>query len=95
MADNWTQRRKFMELLGEGPARLAHLVVVSALALSGIALQGLVWWYAARVASEEWNNVGLQVWTCAVGIWIVTLGLLLALLWKRRKDMREGAAIEV
>ena len=46
-----------MELMGEGSARRIRLTVLFALALSGIVLQGLVYWYAAQMSSEEWGIV--------------------------------------
>ena len=64
------------------------------LALSGMALQGLVYWYAAQPAWREWDALGIQVWAFAVGAWILTVGLALALLRKRLKDMRKGAVLE-
>ena len=60
------------------------------MALSGIVLQGLVYWYAAQMAVEEWGALGMQVWAFAVGAWILTVGLILALLRKRLKDIQEG-----
>ena len=78
-----------MELMGEGSIRRIHLLVIAVLALSGMALQGLVYWYAARAAGEEWGAVGIQVWAFALGAWVLTMALALALLQKRLKDMRE------
>ena len=37
----------------------------------------------------------MQVWAFAVGAWILTMGLTLALLRKRLKDMREGLDLGV
>ena len=36
----------------------------------------------------------MQFWAFAVGAWVLTVGLLLALLRQRLKDMREGADLE-
>ena len=46
MADDREQRNQVMELMGEGSARWIRLTVLFTLALSGIVLQGLVYWYA-------------------------------------------------
>ena len=54
MVDNRKQREKFIELIGDGTVRRIRLTVVSVLALSGVVLQGLVWWYAVQMAREEW-----------------------------------------
>ena len=35
----------------------------------------------------------MQVWAFAVVAWILTVGLLLARLWKCLKDMQEGAVL--
>ena len=94
MAGDREQRKKVLELMGEGSARRIRLTIVSVLALSGIVLQGLVYWYAAQMAGEEWGGVGIQVWAFALGAWILTVGMALALLRKRLKDMREGAILE-
>ena len=51
-----------------------------------------MWWYAAQVAREEPGSFGMQVWTLAVGVWILTVGLLLALLWRRLKGVLGGAS---
>ena len=80
--------------MGEGSTRRIRLMVLAVLALSGIVLQGLVYWYAARTAGEEWGAVGIQVWAFALGAWILTVGMALALLRKRLKDMLEGAILE-
>ena len=80
--------------MGEGSTRRIRLIVLAVLALSGIALQGLVFWYAAQTAGKEWGALGIQVWAFAAGDWILTVGLALALLRKRLKDMREGAVLE-
>ena len=94
MRDNRGQLEKVMELMGEGSARWFRLTVLFALALSGIVLQGLVHWYAIQMVGKEWGVAGMQVWAFAVGAWILTVGLALALLRKRLKDMREGAVLE-
>ena len=80
--------------MGEGSTRRIRLTVLFALALSGIALQGLVYWYAAQMAGKEWGVLGIQVWAFKTVTWILTVGLALALLRKRLKDMREGAVLE-
>ena len=80
-----------MELMAEGSPRRIRLIV---LALLGVALQGLVYWYAGQMANEEWGTAGMQVWAFAAGTWILTVGLLLALLRQRLKDMWEGAVLE-
>ena len=91
MADSREQRKKVIELMGEGSARRIHVIV---LALFGIALQRLVYWYAAQMADKEWGAVGMHIWAFAAGAWILTVGLLLSLLRQRLKDMREGAVVE-
>ena len=91
MADDREQRNQVMELMGEEPARWIRLTVLFALALSGIVLQGLVHWYAIQMVGKEWGTAGMQVWAFAVGAWILTVGLALALLRKRLKDMQEGS----
>ena len=35
--------------------------------------------------------LGIQVWAFAIGAWILTVGLALALLRKRLKDVQEGS----
>ena len=52
MAADREQRDKLMELMGEGSTRRIRLTVMAVLALSGIVLQGLVYWYAAQTASS-------------------------------------------
>ena len=94
MADDREQRDKLMDLMGEGSTRRIHLLVLAVLALSGMALQGLVYWYAAQTTGKEWGALGIQVWAFALGAWILTVGMGLALLRKRLKDMREGAIPE-
>ena len=94
MADDRGQRDKLMELMGEGSTRRIRLAALAVLALSGIVLQGLVYWCAAHMAGEEWGPLGMQVWAFAAGAWILTVGLLLALLRQRLKDMWEGAVLE-
>ena len=83
-----------MELMGEGSTRRIRLIVLAVLALSGMALQGLVYWYAAQTAGKEWGALRIQVWAFALGAWVLTVGMALALLRKRLKDMREGAVLE-
>ena len=60
-ADNRKQREKLTEVIGEGPTRRIRLIVLSILALSGVALQGLVWWYAVKVVSEDSGSAGIEV----------------------------------
>ena len=90
MADDREQRDKLIELLGEGPPRRIHLTVLAFLAVSGIVLQALAWWYRVQAIREEWYAAAVQVWPLAIGTWILTLGLLLALLRKRLRDMKKG-----
>ena len=91
MADDREQLERVMELMGEGSTRRIRLSAVAVLALSGIVLQGLVYWYAAQPAGREWGALGIQVWAFAVGPWMLIVGLALALVWKRLKDMQEGS----
>ena len=91
MADDREQRKKVIELIGEGSARRIRLIVLSVLALVGVVLQGLVYWYAAQMTAEEWSTGGVRVWALTVSIWILTVGLLITLLWRRLKSMPEGA----
>ena len=91
MVADLEQRKRFMELIGEGLTRRIRVTVLSILALAGIVLQRLLYWYAAQMANEEWGAAGVQVWAFAASAWIVTVGLLLALLRQRLKDMQEGA----
>ena len=53
-----------------------------------------MYWYAAQVAGKELGALRIQIWAVAVGAWILTVGLALALLRKRLRDMREGAVLE-
>ena len=76
-----------MDLLGEGPTRRIHLTVLAFLAVSGIVLQALAWWYRVQAIRDEWYAAALQVWPLAIGIWILTVGLLSALLWRRLKSV--------
>ena len=94
MADSREQQKKVIDLMGEGPARRIRVIVLSVMSLVGVALQGLVYWYAAQMADKEWGTVGMQVWAFAVGTWILAVGLLLTLLRQRLKDMREGAVLK-
>ena len=80
-----------MELMGEGSARRIRLTVLFSLALSGIVLQGLVYWHAAQMAGKEWGAFGIQVCACALGAWILTVGMALALLRKRLTSVLEEA----
>ena len=61
MGNNSIQRERFMEVLGEERERLIRLMVVSVLAISGIALQGFVWWYSGQTAVEELGSTGIRV----------------------------------
>ena len=94
MADDREQRDKLMDLMGEGSTRRLRLTVLAALVPSGMALQGLAWWYRLQAVREEWAAAAVQVWPFAIGVWILTVGMGLALLQKRLKDMREGAVLE-
>ena len=91
MTGDREQRKKIIELMGAGSTRRIRLTVVAVLALSGIVLQGLVYWYAAQPAGREWGALSIQVWAFAVGAWMLIVGLALALVWKRLKDMQEGS----
>lgn len=91
MTDDLKQREKLIELIGRGPGRRIRLAVLSFLALSGIVLQGLVWWYGVQTVAEEWSAVEVQAWPLAAAAWILTVTLLLALLRKRLKSMSEVA----
>ena len=91
MTDDLKQREKLIELMGKGPSRRIRLAVLSFLALSGIVLQGLVWWYGVQTVAEEWGAAEMQLWPLAVAAWILTVTLLVALLWKRLKGMPEVA----
>ena len=81
--DNLKQRQKFMDLIGEGPVRRIHLAALSALVISGIAIQGAVWWYSIQAANRAWSMAGILVCAFAAGILALAVGLLLAPLWKR------------
>ena len=76
-----------MGVLGKGRERLIRLLVVSVLALSGIALQGLAWWYVAQMVGVELGSPAIWVWAVAVGTWTLTVGILLTLLWKRLRSV--------
>ena len=58
-----------IQVLGEGLTRRIHLAVLSALVLSGIALQGAVWWYSIQAANRVWGTAGILVLAFAVGVW--------------------------
>ena len=75
------------ELIGLEPTRRIRLLLLSALALSGVVLQGLVWWYGLQAAGEDWSVAGLELWALAVSVWTLVVGLLVALLRKRLKDV--------
>ena len=53
-------------------------------------VEQLVYWYAAQTAGKEWGALGIQVWAFAIGAWILPVGVVLALLRERLKDMQEG-----
>ena len=93
MPGDQEQRDKLMELIGEGPTRRIRLTVLAALVLSGMALQGLAWWYRVQAVREEWAAAGVQIWPFAVGVWILTVGLALTLLRKRLSDMEKEAGV--
>ena len=87
MRDSREQLEKVLELMGEGSTRRIRLAVLAALVLSGMALHGLAWWYKVQAVSEEWAVAAVQFWPFAIGIWILTLGVLSAVLWRRLKGM--------
>ena len=67
MAGDREQQKKVTELIGEGSTRRIRLIVFASLALSGIVLQGLVYWYAARMAMKNgvlWGcaDLGIRIW---------------------------------
>ena len=86
MANSSRQRERFMAMLGEGRERLILLAVVSVLALSGIVLQGLVWWYGAQMIGAELAIARIWVWAVAAGTLILTVGILMTLLWRRLRE---------
>ena len=94
MADDREQRDKVMELMGEGPTCRIRLTVLAFLAVSGIVLQGLAWWYRLQAVREEWAAAAVQVWPFAIGIWILTVGLALTLLRQRLNDIQKGRTSE-
>ena len=75
-----------MEVLGEGRERLILLTVVSVLALSGIVLQGLVWWYGAQMVGVALGIARIWVWAVAAGTFVLTVGILMTLLWRRLRE---------
>ena len=83
-----------MELMGEGSTRRIRLTVLAFLVLSGMALQGLAWWYKVQAVREEWAAVVAQVWPVAIGIWILTVCLALTLLRKRLNNIQNGRTSE-
>ena len=83
------QLAKFLEMMGEGPTRRILLAVLAFLAVSGITLQALVWWYKVQATREEWAAAAVQVWPFAIGIWILAVDLLLGLLRRRLKGSSE------
>ena len=87
MAGDQEQRDKLMELIGEGSTHRILLTILAALVLSGMALQGLAWWYRVHAVSEEWAAAAVQVWPFAIGIWILIVSLLSAALWRRLKSV--------
>ena len=80
--------------MGDGSTRRIRLTVLAFLVLSGMALQGLVWWYGVQTTTEKWDVAAVQVWPFAIGIWILTVGLTLALLRKRLKYMQKERTSE-
>ena len=94
MADDREQLERVVESVGGGSNRRVRLTVLAFLAVSGIILQALAWWYRVQAIREEWAAAAVQVWPFAIGIWILTMGVALALLWKRRKDMQKGPMSE-
>ena len=87
MPNSSRQRERFMGVLEEGRERPIRLIVVSVLALSGIALQGLVWWHAGQMVGLELVSAGIWIWAVAAGTWILMVGLLVTLLWKRLRGV--------
>ena len=83
-----------MESMGEGSARCIRLTILFVLALSGIILQGLVYYYGLQATEREWGTLGIQVWALVIITWILTVGMGMALLWKRLKHMLEGANLD-
>ena len=53
MTEDREQRDKVMESMGEGSARCIRLTILFVLALSGIILQGLVYYYDFRRPKES------------------------------------------
>ena len=84
-----------MELVREGLTRRIHLTVLAFLAVAGIVLQALAWWYRIQAIREEWYAAAVQFWPQAIGVWVLVVGLLLALLRKRLKDMQKGPILRV
>ena len=83
------QRQKVTEMLRQGTTRRIHLAVLSVLIVSGICLQGAVFWHAAQTARESWGDAGLQVWAFFIGIWVLVVVIFLVLLWKLLKSVAE------
>ena len=46
----------------------------------------------SRTNREGPGIARMQAWSCPVGVRLLTVGLLLTLLWKRLKDVLEGAS---
>ena len=89
MSESRVQWEKIREMMGDGWTRRVRLTVLAFLAVSGIILQGLAWWYKVHAVREEWVAAAVQVWPFAIGIWILMTGLTLALLRKRLKDIHK------
>ena len=89
MRDNREQLERVLELMGEGSTRRIGLIVLAFLAVSEIVLQALVWWYGVQMTREEWGAAAVQVGPFAIGIWILTVGLLSTLLWRRLQGSSE------
>ena len=80
MSESREQLEKIRELMGEGSTRRIRLTVFAFLAVSGIVLQGLAWWYGVQMTTKKWDVAAVQVWHFALGVWILMTGLALALL---------------
>ena len=89
MAGDLEQRTKLNQVLGEGLTRRVHLAALYALALSGVAIQFAVWWYSFQFVSREWGMAGILVCAFASGVLVLTVGLLMAPLWRRLKGVLE------
>ena len=95
MSESREHLEKIMELMGEGSIRRILLVVLAFLAVSGVVLHGLAGWYILQAGREKWAGTAIQVWPLALGVWILIVGLLLAILRRRLKGMSERGSGEV